>query len=66
MAGWIQSGKLKTREDTVDGLDAFPKAFDRRFTGANNGNLVLKVAPSVGTTRQRALAHARSRRASAG
>jgi NADPH-dependent curcumin reductase CurA len=44
MAGWIQSGKLKTREDIVDGLDAFPQAFDMLFTGANNGKLVLKVA----------------------
>jgi NADPH-dependent curcumin reductase CurA len=44
MAGWIQSGKLKTREDSVDGLDKFPEAFDMLFTGANNGKLVLKVA----------------------
>ena len=43
MAGWIQSGKLKTREDVVDGLDAFPQAFDMLFSGANNGKLVLKV-----------------------
>lgn len=44
MAGWIQSGKLKTREDIVEGLDNFPKAFDMLFSGANNGKLVLKVA----------------------
>ena len=44
MGGWIQAGKLKTREDVVEGLDAFPKAFDMLFTGANNGKLVLKVA----------------------
>ncbi len=44
MAGWIQSGKLKTREDVVDGLDKFPQAFDMLFSGANNGKLVLKVA----------------------
>ncbi len=43
MAGWIQSGKLKTREDIVAGLDNFPKAFDMLFSGANNGKLVLKV-----------------------
>ena len=43
MAGWIQSGKLKTREDVVDGLDAFPQAFAMLFSGANNGKLVLKV-----------------------
>ena len=44
MAGWIQSGKLKTREDVVEGLDAFPQALDMLFSGANNGKLVLKVA----------------------
>lgn len=44
MAGWIQAGKLKTREDIVDGLENFPNAFDMLFTGANNGKLVLKVA----------------------
>jgi hypothetical protein len=44
MGGWMASGKLKTREDIVDGLDAFPKAFDMLFSGANNGKLVLKVA----------------------
>ena len=44
MVGWIQSGKLKTREDIVDGLGNFPKAFDMQFTGENNGKLVLKVA----------------------
>ena len=44
MAGWIQSGKLKTREDVVEGLDNFPQAFDMLFSGANNGKLVLKVA----------------------
>lgn len=44
MAGWIQSGKLKTREDIVNGLDAFPNAFDMLFAGTNKGKLVLKVA----------------------
>lgn len=44
MGGWIASGKLKTREDIVQGLDNFPKAFDMLFTGANQGKLVLQVA----------------------
>ena len=43
MGGWMASGKLKTREDIVDGLDAFPKAFDMLFTGANHGKLVLRL-----------------------
>ena len=43
MGGWMASGKLKTREDIVDGLDAFPKAFDMLFSGANHGKLVLRL-----------------------
>jgi NADPH-dependent curcumin reductase CurA len=44
MGGWIAAGKLKTREDIVDGLDKFAEAFDMLFSGANQGKLVLKVA----------------------
>ena len=44
MGGWIATGKLKTREDVVDGLENFPEAFQRLFSGQNNGKLVLKVA----------------------
>ena len=43
MGGWMASGKLKTREDIVDGLDAFPQAFDMLFNGTNNGKLVLRL-----------------------
>ena len=44
MGGWMAAGKLKTREDIVDGLDRFPEAFNMLFSGANQGKLVLKVA----------------------
>jgi NADPH-dependent curcumin reductase CurA len=44
MGGWIAAGKLKTREDIVEGLDQFAEAFDMLFSGANQGKLVLKVA----------------------
>ncbi|HAT31294.1 MAG TPA: NADP-dependent oxidoreductase [Janthinobacterium sp.] len=44
MGGWIVAGKLKTREDIVDGLESFPETFQRLFSGANNGKLVLRVA----------------------
>lgn len=43
MGDWMASGKLKTREDIVDGLDAFPQAFDMLFNGTNNGKLVLRL-----------------------
>lgn len=44
MAGWIAAGKLKTREDVVEGgLDAFPETLLKLFRGENLGKLVLKV-----------------------
>lgn len=44
MAGWLQSGKLKTREDIVDGFGTFPETLLMLFRGGNTGKLVLKVA----------------------
>jgi NADPH-dependent curcumin reductase CurA len=44
MGGWIMQGKLKSREDIVDGLDNFPEALLKLFSGENFGKLVLKVA----------------------
>ncbi|BBB59616.1 NADP-dependent oxidoreductase [Undibacterium sp. KW1] len=44
MGGWIMSGKLKSREDIVEGLENFPETFQKLFTGENNGKLILKVA----------------------
>jgi len=43
MGGWIQAGKLKTREHVVEGLDTFPETFAKLFTGSNQGKLVLQV-----------------------
>jgi NADPH-dependent curcumin reductase CurA len=43
MAGWMAEGKLKAREDIVEGFSAFPDALTRLFEGANIGKLVLKV-----------------------
>ncbi len=43
MAGWLQSGKLKTREDIAEGLEAFPETLLKLFKGENTGKLVLKV-----------------------
>ena len=44
MAGWMRQGKLKTREDIVEGLENFPEALLKLFKGENTGKLVLKVA----------------------
>jgi NADPH-dependent curcumin reductase CurA len=44
MAGWMAEGKLKTREDIVDGFEAFPETLLRLFKGENLGKLLIRVA----------------------
>ncbi len=44
IAGWIAAGKLKSREDIVEGLENFPETLLKLFSGENFGKLVLKVA----------------------
>ena len=43
MAAWYADGKLKSREDIVEGLETFPETLLRLFSGANFGKLVLRV-----------------------
>jgi NADPH-dependent curcumin reductase CurA len=44
MAGWMAAGKLKSREDIVEGFETFPETLLKLFQGENTGKLVLKVA----------------------
>lgn len=44
LVGWIDAGRLKYREDIVEGLANAPAAFLRLFTGANVGKVLVKVA----------------------
>ena len=44
LAGYLKSGQMKSREDTVVGLDTFPETLTRLFSGENFGKLVLQVA----------------------
>ena len=46
LAGWMAEGKLKSREQVVDGLETFPETLLMLFRGENNGKLVLQVATS--------------------
>ena len=43
MAGWMAQGKLKSREDIVEGLETFPETLLKLFTGENFGKLMIKV-----------------------
>jgi len=44
LAGYLKDGRMKSKEDVVHGLDTFPEALNRLFSGANFGKLVLQVA----------------------
>jgi NADPH-dependent curcumin reductase CurA len=41
MGQWMAQGKLKSREDIVRGLEQFPSALLKLFSGENNGKLML-------------------------
>lgn len=44
MAGYLKAGTMKSKEDVVVGLEHFPEALLKLFSGANFGKLVLEVA----------------------
>lgn len=46
MAGWMMAGKLKSKEDIVEGFQTFPDTLLKLFRGENLGKLMIKVAES--------------------
>lgn len=45
LAGYLKDGRLKSKEDIVDGgVAAFPQTLNKLFAGENFGKLVLRVA----------------------
>ncbi|MEP6558329.1 MAG: NADP-dependent oxidoreductase [Burkholderiales bacterium] len=44
MAGYLKDGRMKSREDVVQGIEQFPEALLKLFSGENFGKLVLQVA----------------------
>ncbi len=44
LAGYLKDGRMKSKEDIVEGIANFPEALLKLFSGANFGKLVLKVA----------------------
>jgi NADPH-dependent curcumin reductase CurA len=43
LAGWVASGKLKSKEDIVDGIETFPETLLKLFSGENFGKLMIKA-----------------------
>jgi NADPH-dependent curcumin reductase CurA len=46
MTGWIEAGKIKYREQMVEGLEYAPDAFNGLLEGRNFGKVVVKVGNS--------------------
>jgi NADPH-dependent curcumin reductase CurA len=45
MAGYLKDGRMKSKEDVVEGgVAAFPDTLTKLFSGENFGKLVLRVA----------------------
>jgi NADPH-dependent curcumin reductase len=44
MNDWVSQGKIKSREDRIDGLEHAPQAFIGLLQGKNFGKLVVRVA----------------------
>ncbi len=44
LAGYLKDGRMKSREDVVQGIEQFPEALLKLFSGENFGKLVLQVA----------------------
>ena len=45
LSNWIKEGKIKYKEDFVDGLENAPNAFIGLLKGKNLGKLVVRVNP---------------------
>jgi NADPH-dependent curcumin reductase CurA len=44
MGEWIRDGRLKYREDIVEGIDKAPRAFIGLLRGENFGKMLVKLA----------------------
>jgi NADPH-dependent curcumin reductase CurA len=45
MAQWVADGRVKWRDQVVDGLENAPQALNMLFTGENTGKLLVQIAP---------------------
>jgi NADPH-dependent curcumin reductase CurA len=43
VGAWVREGKIKYREDVVEGLENAPRAFQGLLRGENFGKLVVRV-----------------------
>jgi NADPH-dependent curcumin reductase CurA len=43
LAGWIREGKIRYREDTLQGIEAAPASIAKLYAGENQGKLIIKL-----------------------
>jgi len=43
ITGWLESGKMNTKEDIIKGIENFPSALKMLFSGKNFGKLILEI-----------------------
>jgi NADPH-dependent curcumin reductase CurA len=47
VSGWLRDGRIKYREDIIDGLENAPRAFQGLLQGKNFGKQIIRVAPEA-------------------
>lgn len=45
LGAWLAEGKIKSRDEIVDGLENAPAALTRLFDGSKRGKLIVRIAP---------------------
>ena len=48
MGEWVRSGRIKYKEDIVEGIEKAPRAFIGLLRGENFGKLQVKLGPEPG------------------
>lgn len=43
LAGWVCEGKLRYREDVLDGIESAPGSIEKLYSGENKGKLVIRL-----------------------
>jgi NADPH-dependent curcumin reductase len=43
LAGWIRQGKLKYREDVLQGIESAPGSIEKLYSGENQGKLIIRL-----------------------
>jgi hypothetical protein len=44
LAAWQQAGKIRYKEDVLDGIERMPEAFLRLLQGKNLGKQIVKIS----------------------